>query len=179
MGASTMGRFFRRPDENGKDRWWLEVMGEGGKERLVRATAEMMTELGRYRLARGLPALPSPGEDMPLVLPVGQSLEPLTPADLHRIMKDVFGGTDEALRAWRKTCAARRSSRAGIGYTGCVPAPGHGSHMADQQVDLRLVRHNLGHASLTKTSRYMHIDEDRQRSETDENIVLTGNGRRY
>jgi hypothetical protein len=36
-----------------------------------------------------------------------------------------------------------------------------GSHMADQKVDLRLVRDNLGHASLTTTSLYLHIDDDR------------------
>jgi site-specific recombinase XerD len=40
--------------------------------------------------------------------------------------------------------------------------------MADQQVDLRLVRDNLGHASLTTTSRYLHVDDDRRHRETDE-----------
>jgi integrase/recombinase XerD len=31
--------------------------------------------------------------------------------------------------------------------------------MADQQVDLRLVRDNLGHVSLTNTSQYTHVDD--------------------
>ena len=100
VGTNTMGRFFRRGDENGTDRWWLDVMGKGGKARLVPATAEMMTELGIYRRARGLPALPSPGEDTPLVLPVGQSLKPLTRAALHRIVKDVFSGAAILAGAW-------------------------------------------------------------------------------
>jgi site-specific recombinase XerD len=43
-----------------------------------------------------------------------------------------------------------------------------GSHMADHQVDLRLVRDNLGHASLTTTSLYLHVDDDRRHHETDE-----------
>jgi site-specific recombinase XerD len=43
-----------------------------------------------------------------------------------------------------------------------------GSHMADQQVDLRLVRDNLGHASLSTTSLYLHVDDDRRHQETDE-----------
>ncbi|HTR11237.1 MAG TPA: tyrosine-type recombinase/integrase, partial [Paraburkholderia sp.] len=43
-----------------------------------------------------------------------------------------------------------------------------GSHMADHQVDLRHVRDNFGHASLTTTSIYLHVDEDRRHQETDE-----------
>jgi site-specific recombinase XerD len=42
-----------------------------------------------------------------------------------------------------------------------------GSHMADRQVDLRLVRDNLGHASLTTTSQYLYVDDDRRHRETD------------
>jgi site-specific recombinase XerD len=40
--------------------------------------------------------------------------------------------------------------------------------MADRQVDLRLVRDNLGRASLTTTSQYLHVDDDRRHCETDE-----------
>jgi hypothetical protein len=40
--------------------------------------------------------------------------------------------------------------------------------MADQKVDLRLVRDNLGHASLTTTSLYLHIDDDRRHRETED-----------
>ena len=36
------------------------------------------------------------------------------------------------------------------------------------QVDLRHVRDNFGHASLTTTSIYLHVDEDRRHQETDE-----------
>jgi site-specific recombinase XerD len=39
--------------------------------------------------------------------------------------------------------------------------------MADQQVELRLVRDNLGHASLTTNSQYLHVD-DRRHRETEE-----------
>jgi site-specific recombinase XerD len=40
-----------------------------------------------------------------------------------------------------------------------------GSHMADQKIDLRTVRDNLGHASLTTTSIYLHVDDDRRHQE--------------
>ncbi|CAB3745492.1 Tyrosine recombinase XerC [Paraburkholderia sediminicola] len=166
VGENTMGRFFRRRDANGEDRWWLEVLGKGGKERLVPATAEMMAELGAYRRERGLPALPSPDEDTPLVLPIGQSFKPLTRAALHRIVKEVFSGAADVLRARGETHAPRADRLA--------QASAHwlrhsaGSHMADQQVDLRLVRDNLGHASLTTTSQYLHADDDRRHRETEE-----------
>lgn len=35
-----------------------------------------------------------------------------------------------------------------------------GSHMTDQQVDLRYVRDNFGHASIATTSGYLHSEED-------------------
>ncbi|MFM0006222.1 tyrosine-type recombinase/integrase [Paraburkholderia dipogonis] len=166
VGENTMGRFFCRCDANGQDRWWLEVFGKGGKERLLPATAEMMTELAVYRRERGLPALPSQAEDTPLVLPIGQSLKPLTRAALHRIVKEVFSGAANALRARGETHTARADQ--------LEQASAHwlrhsaGSHMADRQVDLRLVRDNLGHASLTTTSQYLHVDDDRRHRETDE-----------
>lgn len=42
------------------------------------------------------------------------------------------------------------------------------SHMADQKIDLRLVRDNFGRASLATTSLYLHIDDDRRHRERDE-----------
>lgn len=42
------------------------------------------------------------------------------------------------------------------------------SHMADGNVDLRLVRENLGHASLPTTSLYLHADDDQRHRETAE-----------
>ncbi|TFE36441.1 hypothetical protein E2553_42560 [Paraburkholderia dipogonis] len=53
-------------------------------------TKEMMMELSTYRRTRGLPAPPSPGEDTPLVPPIGQSLKPLTRAAFHWIVKNVW-----------------------------------------------------------------------------------------
>jgi integrase/recombinase XerD len=166
VSTNTMGQFFSRRDAAGRDRWWLEVTGKGDRERLVPATAEMMAELTRYRRAHDLSALPLPGESTPLVLPVGEARKPLTRAALHRIVKDVFSSAASSLRA-NGDSNAERANR-------LEQASAHwlrhsaGSHMADQQVDLRLVRDNLGHASLTTTSQYLHIDDDRRHRETDE-----------
>jgi integrase/recombinase XerD len=166
VSANTMGRFFSRRDAAGRERWWLEVTGKGNRERLVPAAAEMMAELTRYRRAQDLSALPLPGEDTPLVLPVGEARKPLTRAALHKIVKEVFEGAASSLRKSGDSNEERASrlERASAHWL----RHSAGSHMADQQVDLRLVRDNLGHASLTTTSQYLHIDDDRRHRETEE-----------
>jgi integrase/recombinase XerD len=166
VSANTMGQFFSRRDTAGRDRWWLEVTGKGDRERLVPATAEMVAEVTRYRRAHDLSALPIPGENTPLVLPVGEARKPLTRAALHRIVKEVFAGAASSLRASGDSNEERanRLEQASAHWL----RHSAGSHMADKQVDLRLVRDNLGHASLTTTSQYLHIDDDRRHRETEE-----------
>ncbi|OUL80925.1 tyrosine-type recombinase/integrase, partial [Paraburkholderia hospita] len=136
----------------------------------------------RYRQHLGMTALPSPSETTPLVLPIGStagsateadrtktegpSLRPLTRAALHTIVKDVFAGAGGRLRERGEGFAARadllgQASAHWLRHSA-------GSHMADNQVDLRLVRDNLGHAALTTTSLYLHVDDDRRHQETDE-----------
>jgi site-specific recombinase XerD len=166
VSANTMGRFFGRRDAHGQERWWLEVLGKGDKERLVPATDEMMVELGRYRREHGLPLLPSPTDDTPLLLPIGKSRKPLTRAALHTIVKGIFAGTADRLRLRGDDYALRaaqleRASAHWLRHSA-------GSHMADGNLDLRLVRDNLGHASLTTTSLYLHSDDDKRHRETEE-----------
>ncbi|MDR5746431.1 tyrosine-type recombinase/integrase [Caballeronia sp. LZ029] len=174
VGANTMGQFFVRHDAEGALRWWLTVHGKGDKQRLVPATREMMMELSRYRQHLGLSALPSSNEDTPLVLPIGATASnertgtcaPLTRAALHAIVKDVFAGAASRLRERDHTASARadlleKASAHWLRHSA-------GSHMADQKIDLRMVRDNLGHASLTTTSIYLHVDDDRRHQETEE-----------
>lgn len=163
---NTMGSFFSRRDREGEERWWLEIMGKGSKERLVPATKEMMIELARYRREKGLSPYPDSGEETPLVLPIGKSRDPLSRGALHCIVKNVFDGAADRLRQRGDDYAARaklleRASAHWLRHTA-------GSHMADKEIDLRLVRDNLGHESLTTTSQYLHVDEDRRHKETEE-----------
>ncbi|MFJ1257383.1 integrase, partial [Cupriavidus sp. CuC1] len=41
-------------------------------------------------------------------------------------------------------------------------------HMTDQQVDLRFVRDNFGHASISTTSAYLHTEDDARHEATQE-----------
>ena len=90
----------------------------------------------------------------------------LTRAALHSIVKKVFEGAAERLRLRGDEHVVRadlleRASAHWLRHTA-------GSHMADQQIDLRLVRDNLGHESLSTTSQYLHVDDDRRHKETEE-----------
>ena len=100
------------------------------------------------------------------MLPVGEARKPLTRAALHRIVKEVFARAASSLRVGGDSNEERanRLEQASAHWL----RHSAGSHMADQQVDLRLVRDNLGHASLTTTSQYLHIDDDRRHRETEE-----------
>ncbi len=162
---NTMGCFFCRRDRDGEERWWLEVLGKGEKTRLVPATNELMVELTRYRRENGLSPYPSPGEDIPLVLPIGKSRTALTRAALHLVLKNVFESAAESLRLRGDEFAARadllsHASAHWLRHTA-------GSHMANQAVDLRHVRDNLGHESLKTTSKYLHSDDDVRHKETE------------
>lgn len=163
---NTMGNFFVRRDRDGEERWWLEVVGKGTKTRLIPATRELMAELARYRREAGLPSNPKPGEQTPLVLPIGKSMKPLTRAALHSVLKDVFNRASDELRQRGDEYAARaeqlaRASAHWLRHTA-------GSRMADGDLDLRHVRDNLGHESLKTTSQYLHSHDDHRHKETEQ-----------
>lgn len=161
---NTMGAFFVRRDRDGEERWWLEIVGKGDKNRLVPATAELMVELARYRRESGLAPMPMPGEETPLVMPIGKSRKPLTRAAIHLILKDAFCRASHEVRKRGDDYAARadqlaRASAHWLRHTA-------GSRMADGALDLRYVRDNLGHGSLKTTSQYLHSDDDKRHRET-------------
>jgi len=168
--SNPMGGFFRQRDRDGQDRWWLAITGKGDKERLLPATTELMAELARYRRHYGLAALPYNGEATPLLLPIGGTHRTMTRGAVHRIIKQVF---DNAIGHLQSTGEAheraaerlRQASAHWLRHTA-------GSHMMDGQVDLRFVRDNLGHASISTTSQYLHADDDDRHRATESGLRL-------
>jgi integrase/recombinase XerD len=164
--TNTMSGFFCRRDRAGEERWWLEITGKGGKVRIVPATNELMVELARYRRALKLPPLPLSGETAPLLFPIGGRPTPMTRGAVHAIVKQVFEN------------AAFRFRQRGAEFSGTAArleqASAHwlrhtaGSHMANSNVDLRHVRDNLGHESISTTSGYLHSSDDQRHRETQE-----------
>lgn len=88
-----------------------------------------------------------------LLPPIGHE-KSLSRGAIQLIVKEVFRLAAERLRVR----GLERHARTDV----LASAPAHwlrhtaGSHMSDQQVDLRFVRDNLGHTSLVTTSTYLH-----------------------
>lgn len=164
VAGNTMGNFFMRRDKDGEARWWLEITGKGSKLRVVPATTELMAELARYRVARQLAPLPEAGENTPLVMPIGGQARAITRSALHTIAKQVFriASVRLAERGDSHVAAAARLASASAHWLRHTA----GSNMASGSMDLRHVRDNLGHESLSTTSRYLHSEDDARHKET-------------
>lgn len=164
--GNNMGGFFLRRDREGNDRWWLEVLGKGEKLRIVPATDELMVELARYRRELGHAPYPVHGESTPLVLPIGGKPRSMTRGGVHEIFKVIFAKTADRLiqRGPEYAPAAARMSLASAHWLRHTA----GSHMANNDVDLRHVRDNLGHESISTTNVYLHSSDDARHAETED-----------
>lgn len=161
--GATMGSFFGRRGADGRERWWLQVSGKGGKARLVPATDDLLAELCLYRAARGLAPMPMPGDDTPVLASIVGPLRPMARSALHERIKQVMRGCAAALRArgpGHEAAAAHvaQASAHWIRHTA-------GSHLSGQ-IDLKMVRDNLGHANISTTSIYLHSEDDARHDAT-------------
>ena len=163
---NSMGGFFCRRDKAGEERWWLEVTGKGEKTRIIPATHELMVELARYRREKGLAPYPATDETTPLLLPIGRQMRALTRAAVHSIVKRVFKDAADRIRA-RGIDFESKAQRVELASAHWLRHTA-GSHMANNQVDLRYVRDNLGHESISTTNTYLHSSDDARHRETEE-----------
>ena len=164
VAAGKMGNFSRRLGADGREQWWLDILGKGEKERNIPASPELIAELARYRKANGLPPLPGRSDDTPLLIPFRGKRRCMSRSAVHDAIKSVFGNAAAWLRARGPEFTDRadeldRASAHWLRHTS-------GSHQADSGVDLRTVRDNLGHVSLNTTSLYLHEEEDKRHRET-------------
>jgi site-specific recombinase XerD len=162
-----MGGFFSRKDNVSEVRWWLEITGKGDKTRIVPATNELMHELGRYRREMGLTLQPIEGEATPLLLPIGGKQRNMTRSAIHLILKQVFKNTALRLSArgpdsLNQVARIEAASAHWLRHTA-------GSNMTSSNMDIRHVRDNLGHESLTTTNHYLHSEDDKRHQDTESN----------
>jgi len=160
---TTMGGFFSRRGTDGRERWWLEITGKGGKTRLVPATDELMVELMRYRKVFGLSPLPPEGDTVPLVVPLIGALKPMARSAIHEMVKAVARESAARLRSKGPEfeAAAAHIEQASTHWMRHTA----GSHLSEK-ADLKVVRDNLGHANISTTSIYLHSEDDARHDAT-------------
>jgi integrase/recombinase XerD len=166
---NTMGGFFSRYDQL-QQRWWLEITGKGSKTRIVPATNELMLELSLYRQSLGLTLYPMENEAIPLILPIGGKQKAMTRSAIHLILKQIFAitalrlkglGPDYLPQAEKLELASAHWLR----HTA-------GSNMTTSNMDIRHVRDNLGHQSLTTTNQYLHSEDNKRHEDTENHHKL-------
>ncbi|OZA27899.1 MAG: integrase, partial [Hydrogenophilales bacterium 17-61-9] len=168
---NAMSGFFCRRDKDGEERWWLEVTGKGDKTRIVPATNELMVELTHYRRENGLTLFPLSGESTPLLLPIGGKHRSLSRGAVHLIVKEVFERAAKRIEERGSDFVSRAQLlRAGSAHWMRHTA---GTTMAGSDMDLRHVRDNLGHESISTTSKYLHSEDDQRHKETEEKHRLS------
>ena len=162
--SGSMAGFYNQRDRAGVERWWLGITGKGDKARTVPATAELMAELMTYRKANGLSALPVSGEAPALVLPIIGKEKPLARSAVHEVVKGVMRATANRLRTrgheWEAAAVQIESaSTHWLRHTA-------GTHMTDAGLDVKAVRDNFGHATISTTSIYVHSEDDARHDAT-------------
>ncbi|GGY41925.1 integrase [Bacterioplanes sanyensis] len=145
----TMGDF--QCDSDGH--WWLRVVGKGNKVRLVTVSDDMLASLQRYRLHLGLPALPTAGEQTPLV-PKLRGRGPVTSTrQIRNLVQFCFDSAYQRMRAQGLEQDANELRVATV----------HWLRHTGISEDVRVrpkehVKEDAGHASMATTDRYIDTE---------------------
>jgi site-specific recombinase XerD len=148
VANQTMGSFLTI-----RGRWWWQVTGKGGKTARIPVNQDMLSALQDYRQFLGLPSLPVPGEETPLVLNLSGRCG-ISANMVYRIVKDLLQhaaqrlDTTDPLQAQR----LRQASTHWFRHT-CI------SHQAEAGIELRFLQRSARHARLDTTGLYLHAEE--------------------
>jgi len=149
VASHTMSSLVER-----RGRWWWQVIGKGNKEAFIPINNEMLKAFSRYRLFYGLPALPQPDEQTPLVMSLtGRSS--ISPNMIYRIIKDVFQETANTIESQEPHNAEklRRASTHWLRHTAIT-------HQADAGIELRYLNKSARHTKLETTAIYLHAEDE-------------------
>lgn len=141
--------------------WMLNVIGKGGKERDVPAPDSTVESLRAYLGDRGLRRdlvetyVPTDG-DVPLIAHI-ESETPLSAARIYDVLKDAFARC-AALTSTTDLKAANLLQQASTHWLRHT----YGTHATARGVELSITMGNMGHASLTTTSRYVTAEEGKR-----------------
>lgn len=147
--APQMGHFQKDLEGN----WWFVTVGKGNKERDISVSNDMLESLKRYRLARGLPALPAPGETTPLIHKTRGRGGITSTRQIRVIVQQCFTRAQEKMRRDGFMEEADRLSAATVHWLRHTGISEDVRHRPREHV-----RDDAGHGSSAITDRYIDVE---------------------
>lgn len=160
----TMNDFAK--DSHGS--WWFTTVGKGNKERQVAVSDAMLQSLCRWRRFLGLPPLPSPADNSPLI-PRMRGNGPMSDtAPIRRLIQQCFDRAAEQLRRQNRVEEADNLAVATVHWLR------HTGISEDVKTRPREhVRDDAGHSSSATTDRYIDVEKQaRHRSARKKQILI-------
>lgn len=148
--------------DGGNGAWLQNVVGKGGKARVVPVPGQLVDELVMRLKAGGFPANPADPQNAQIpILSVDGSL-PVSASGLYKALKRFFESRADKLAASDPVSAAklRQASAHWLRHS-------HASHLVNggpgrAAVPVHVVRENLGHESLDTTTGYISTEVDQR-----------------
>ena len=147
--SPKMGDFERDLEGN----WWFRTVGKGNKERQISVSDAMLEALKRYRTARGLPALPSPGEYTTLVHKARGQGNITSTRQIRGIVQACFNEAEQAMRRDGFTEDAEALTAATVHWLRHTGISEDVKHRPREHV-----RDDAGHGSSAITDRYIDVE---------------------
>ncbi len=144
-----MGDFERDLEGN----WWFRTVGKGNKERQISVSDDMLGALKRYRKARGLPELPSPGEYTPLIHKARGKGGITSTRQIRGIVQACFDAAQTAMRQEGFTEEADQLTAATVHWLRHTGISEDVKHRPREHV-----RDDAGHGSSAITDRYIDVE---------------------
>ncbi|QDP73138.1 tyrosine-type recombinase/integrase [Legionella israelensis] len=147
--------------------WWFTTVGKGNKERQIAVSEAMLESLIRWRSFLGLPPLPSPSDNFPLIPKIRGTGPMSDTAPIRRLVQLCFDKAAEQLRQANRPEEADNLAAATVHWLR------HTGISEDVKTRPREhVRDDAGHSSSATTDRYIDVEkQERYRSARKKKIV--------
>ena len=146
--------------------WWFVTVGKGNKEREVSVSNAMLDALKRYRLSRGLSALPAPGEASPLVHKTRGRGGITSTRQIRGIVQKCFDRAAEKMRKEGFTEDADRLATATVHWLRHTGISDDVKHRPREHV-----RDDAGHGSSAITDRYIDVERTERHASARNKII--------
>ena len=151
------------------DNWWLNVVGKGNKRAKISVRDDYLPYLKRYRLFRGLSALPHPGDTSPILCTL-DGRGGLSDRHVRALIQEIFDRS-----ALRMQAEGRSEDEISNLHAASLHWLRHTSATFDAPLrEMKDLQADLRHESLKTTQDHYYDSLDDQRSLSVKSIPLKG-----